>query len=123
MRIIKLSQVPKDPFYGPTPTIGVGTITSQPIVPEGASKNYLIKMVNFNKGARNKFHKHTCDQVLIITQGKGIVANEQGETRVEAGDIVHVQAGEKHWHGATKEDTFSHIYILSADNQTTQLED
>ena len=123
MRIIKLSQVPKDPFYGPTPTIGVGTITSQPIVPEGASKNYLIKMVNFNKSARNKFHKHTCDQVLIITQGKGIVATEQGETRVEAGDIVHVQAGEKHWHGATKDSAFSHIYVMSPDQKITQIED
>ena len=122
MKVIKLSQVPKDPFYGPTPTIGVGTITSQPIVPEGASKNYLMKMVNFNKGARNKFHKHTCDQVLIITQGKGIIATDEGQTIVEAGDIVHVKAGEKHWHGATKDSEFSHIVVTKAESKTTQQE-
>ena len=123
MRVIKIDQVPKDPFYGPTPTIGIGTIKAQTILTEQMSKNYLIKVVHYNKGARNKLHTHTCDQVLIVTEGKGIVATDQGETIVQAGDIVHIPAGEKHWQGATKDDSFSHIFVLSADNQTTQLEE
>ena len=90
MRVIKIDRVPKDPFYGPTPTIGIGTIKAQTILTEQMSKNYLIKVVHYNKGARNKLHTHTCDQVLIVTEGKGIVATEQGETIVQVGDIVHI---------------------------------
>ena len=121
MRVIRLDEVPMEPFYGPTPTIGVGNIKTQPIVTD--SKDYLINMVHFDKRARNKFHKHTCDQVLIVTAGNGVVATDEGEVTVKAGEIIYVPACEKHWHGATKDSEFSHIYILSADNKTTQLED
>ena len=123
MQVMKLSQVPKSPFYGPTPTIGVGTITAQLLVTDKNSKNYIIKMVNFGKGARNKFHKHTCDQVLIVTAGKGVVVTDQGRTIVEPGDIVLVSAGEKHWHGSNGDSEFSHFFVLAADNVTTQLEE
>ncbi len=121
MRVIRLDKVPVEPFYGPTPTIGVGSIETQPILTD--SQNYLIRIVHFGKGARNKFHKHTCDQVLIVTAGNGVVATDKGEVTVTVGEIIHVPAGEKHWHGATKDSEFSHIYILSPDNKTTQLED
>ena len=121
MRVIRLDEVPEEPFYGPTPTIGVGNIKTQPIVTD--SKNYMIRLVHFGKGARNKYHKHTCDQVLIVTTGTGVMATDEGKVTVTAGEIVHVPAGEKHWHGATDDSEFSHIYILSPENKTTQLED
>ncbi|GAH75358.1 unnamed protein product, partial [marine sediment metagenome] len=102
MKVIKIDEVPTEPFHGPTPTMGTGgPITTQPIVTKQMGKNYLIQMVNFSKGARNKFHRHTCDQVLIVTAGTGIVATEQRKVSVGAGDIIHISAGEKHRHGAT----------------------
>ena len=87
------------------------------------SENFSISVVNFGKGARNKFHSHTSDQVLIVTAGTGIVATEQEEQVVGVGDVIHIPAGEKHWHGATKDSEFSHIYVTSIDSKTTQLED
>ena len=124
MKVIKIDEIPIEPFYGPTPTMTTGgPITAQPIVTRQMGKNYLISMVNFSKGARNKFHRHTCDQVLIVTAGTGIVTTEQGEVIVGVGDIIHIPVGEKHWHGATKDSEFSHLYILSPDNETTQLEE
>ncbi len=78
--------------------------------------------MNFGKGVRNKFHTHSGDQVLVVTEGKGIVATDKEEVVVGVGDIIFIPAGEKHWHGATKDSTFSHLYVMPADNKTEQLE-
>ena len=49
--------------------------------------------------------------------------SEQEEREVTTGDIVHIPAGEKHWHGARKESYMTHITVTAKDSQTTQLED
>ena len=49
----------------------------------------------------------------MVTAGSGIVANEQEEREISVGDVVHIQAGEKHWHGAKKDTTLSHITITT----------
>jgi quercetin dioxygenase-like cupin family protein len=95
----------------------------QPIVGPELSKNFLISQVNFGKGVRNKFHSHTIDQVLIVTEGRGIVATDDETVTVGPGDVVFIPAGEKHWHGAAEGATFSHLYVMSPDSKTTQLED
>jgi quercetin dioxygenase-like cupin family protein len=86
------------------------------------SEKLLIMQVNFGLGVRNKFHSHTVEQVLIVTQGKRIVATEKEEISVVPGDVIFIPPGEKHWHGAAKGATFSHLYIMSPDAKTTQLE-
>jgi quercetin dioxygenase-like cupin family protein len=68
-----------------------------------------ISIVNFGAGARNKMHIHTSDQVLFVTAGKGIIATNVAEEVITTGDVVHVSAGEQHWHGATADSAFSHI--------------
>ena len=59
----------------------------------------------------------------MITSGIGIVATEHEEREVTVGDIIHISAGEKHWHGARKESYMSHISIVANKSQTTQLEE
>jgi quercetin dioxygenase-like cupin family protein len=39
------------------------------------------------------------------------------------GDIVLFSAGEKHWHGATEDSEFSHLYFKRIEAKLTQLED
>jgi len=34
-------------------------------------------MVNFGRGVRNKFHSHDYEQILIVIEGKGIIATEK----------------------------------------------
>jgi quercetin dioxygenase-like cupin family protein len=121
MNIIKADLVPKEPATEPLFT--GGKVTRQSLVSREMSRYLNMAIVNFSKGARNKFHTHTSDQALIVTAGKGIVATEQEEKIVRPGDIVFISAGEKHWHGATKDSDFSHIYVVSADTETKQLED
>ena len=49
---------------------------------------------------------------------------EETEKKViTAGDVVLIPAGEKHWHGATEESEFSHIYVTRRGGKVTQLED
>lgn len=121
MQVIKTNEAPKGPVTSPL-FIG-GPVVFQPLVNQQMGKNFEVSQVNFGKGARTKFHSHNSDQVLIVTEGKGIVATEQEELVVKVGDIVHLPADEKHWHGATEDSAFSNISILSTGSDTAQLED
>jgi quercetin dioxygenase-like cupin family protein len=120
MKVIKIAQVARKPQVNPLFT---GPVTMQPIVGTELSRNFLIRQVNFGRGVRNKFHSHSIEQVLIVTEGKGIVATDKEEITVGPGDVIFIPAGEKHWHGAAKGATFSHVYVMSPDSKTTQLED
>jgi len=40
------------------------------------------------------------------------------ERVVSARDVILFQEGEKHWHGATEDSEFSHIYITRGGSQT-----
>jgi len=120
MKVIKIAQVAKEPQ---TSQIFTGPVTAQTIVGTELSKNFYLRQVNFSRGVRNKFHIHTIEQILIVTKGKGIVATDKEEIVVGPGDVIFIPAGEKHWHGATKDATFSHIYVTSPEQKTTQLED
>jgi quercetin dioxygenase-like cupin family protein len=119
MKIVKVSQVPKESSAGPLFT--GPDVTRQVLVPD--SKEFNVNVVNFGKGVRNKFHSHDGEQILIITAGKGIVATEKEEKVVTPGDVILFAAGEKHWHGAAKDSEFSHIYVSRMGNKLTQLEE
>jgi 4-carboxymuconolactone decarboxylase len=60
---------------------------------------------------------------MIVTEGKEIVATDQEVITVVPDDIIFIPAGEKHWHGATHDSPFSHLYVMSPESKTTQLEE
>ncbi len=119
MKIYKMDQVAKEPTKAPMFT---GPVTMQTYVGPELSKRFLIRQVNFERGIRNKFHTHTIEQILIVTEGEGIVATDKEEITVVPGDIIFIPAGEKHWHGAAEGSTFSHLYVMSPESKTTQIE-
>lgn len=121
MKVIRVDDVPKTPVDSPLFT--GKQVSRQPLVTEAMGKYFNLAVVSFGKGVRNKFHTHSSDQVLIVTSGKGIVATEREERAVAVGDVVHIPAGEKHWHGATKGSAFAHLALTAASSKTTQLED
>jgi quercetin dioxygenase-like cupin family protein len=120
MDIVNINKAPKKPLV--TPLFTGEEVTIQPLLAD-EERGYTMSVVNFGKGIRNKFHAHDSDQILIVTAGKGYVATEKEKREVEVGDVIVFQAGEKHWHGATDESTFSHIFIRPKSGKTTQLED
>ncbi len=119
MKVVNPHQVEKEPFISPLFT--GSDVLRQALLPE--STEYEISNVSFGKGVRNKFHAHDAEQILIVTGGKGIIATEERQQVITEGDIVLISAGEKHWHGATKDADFSHIYFFRKGCQLTQIEE
>jgi len=118
MRVVKITDLHKDPLGEAAPipgwTGGSVTRSRQTIIPDGDSENYRCSVVNFSQGASTGWHAHTCDQILVVTDGSGTIANEQGERDITVGDVVHIKAGERHWHGAKANTTLAHITITTA---------
>ena len=119
MKVVTISQIEKEPFH--LPLFTSPEVTRQVLLPE--SKEYEVNMVNFGKEVRNKFHSHSYEQILIVTDGKGIIATDKEEKVITAGDVVFIPANEVHWHGAAADSEFSHIYINSRQTKLTQHED
>jgi quercetin dioxygenase-like cupin family protein len=76
-------------------------------------------VVNFSQGCTTGWHTHNCDQVLIVTSGSGMVATEHEQNEINVGDVVHIKAGERHWHGAKADTTMGHITITAVGSQAT----
>jgi quercetin dioxygenase-like cupin family protein len=93
--------------------IFVGDVTRQPMVTDDNPGLLRVNVVTFHDGARNKLHHHGADQLLVVTEGEGVVATESERLEVHAGDVIHIPAGERHWHGALPGKTFAHISILT----------
>ena len=70
--------------------------------------------VTFEPSVRNNWHIHKADkgggQVLVGVAGRGWY-QEEGKDPVEIlpGTVIHIPANVKHWHGAQKDNWFSHL--------------
>jgi quercetin dioxygenase-like cupin family protein len=120
MKVLKPREIPEQDAASPLFT--GGPVTRQPLVTPEMSDDFNIGIVHFSAGARNKMHTHTSDQVLFVTAGTGIIATETHQEVITVGDVVHIPAEEKHWHGATPHSHFSHIALTAKGSQTTQVE-
>jgi quercetin dioxygenase-like cupin family protein len=110
MRLIRQDETQAVPDRSP---IFVGEVVRQNLVADGEATLLRVTAVTFRDGARNKLHHHECDQVLVVTHGRGIVASEADELHVGPGDVILIPAGERHWHGAEAGNDFTHLSILT----------
>lgn len=79
--------------------------------------------VRFAPGARTTWHTHPRGQVLRVTEGIGRVQRAGGAvTEIRAGDTVHIEPGEVHWHGAAPHSFMTHLVLQEAgpDGITTE---
>ena len=119
MKVVKLKNVPE--VKNDTKLFTAPVTIQTPLEHENSEFN--VGWVHFPDGVGNKFHTHTSNQVLIVTEGKGAIATEKEEVEIEAGDVVHIPAGENHWHGAKDGSSMTHITVLSSDQKLIQTED
>lgn len=75
-----------------------------------------IHNVTFEPGCRNNWHIHHADrgggQILVCVGGYGWYQEEGKPARaLKPGDVVNIQPGVKHWHGARKDAWFSHLSV------------
>jgi len=119
MKVVRTGDLPREPAVSP---LFSGDVFRQVIVDPAESQTFQFSIVNFSAGSRNKFHQHTSDQILIVTEGTGVVATNEEERTVTAGDVVLIHAGENHWHGAPGATPMSHITVTAKDSKTQQNE-
>jgi quercetin dioxygenase-like cupin family protein len=88
-----------------------GPVNRKALIDAKDAGGFGILLVTFGPGARLNFHTHTYEQILYVTEGRGIVATREEEKVVTPGTVVYIAPGEVHWHGATGDSSFSHIAI------------
>ena len=123
MRVLRIHDLPETPMDSATAIPGWtgGTVsrTRQAIIGDGESDNFRSNVVNFGRGATTGWHTHSCDQILVVTGGKGMVAANGEELEITVGDVVHIKAGERHWHGAKADSPMSHITVTVPGSRST----
>ncbi len=82
--------------------------------------------VTFEPGCRNNWHIHHATkgggQMLVAVGGRGYY-QEWGKDPVEInpGDVIHIPANTKHWHGAAPGSWFSHLaFEIEGENTSNE---
>jgi quercetin dioxygenase-like cupin family protein len=83
-----------------------------------APKSVHVLRVSFEPSARTAWHTHPFGQTLHILSGVARL-QKSGEPITEAypGDTVWIEAGERHWHGASAERSMVHIAIQQTNDE------
>jgi quercetin dioxygenase-like cupin family protein len=90
--------------------------------PEGPSR-LRVDTVRFAPGARTVWHRHPFGQVLIVTDGTGLVQRRGGPVRtIRPGDVVRIAADEWHWHGASPGAFMTHLAVQEVAEDGTEAE-
>src|SRR3954469_23570266 len=73
--------------------------------------------VCFECGARSAWHTHPKGQLLVVTEGSGLI-QEWGKPvqRINKGDVIWTPPGVKHWHGADQKNNMTHTAIQESMN-------
>ena len=84
----------------------------------------VVGNVTFEPGCRNWWHIHHAKsgggQMLLVTAGRGYY-QEWGKDaqEIKPGDVIHIPAGVKHWHGAAPDSWFAHLAIEVSGEETS----
>jgi len=102
-----------------------GIVYGDPIVSGEGEAAIRVASVMFHPGARTFWHSHGRGQVLLVTSGEGRVRSAGGDgRRIRAGDVVQVDPGEVHWHGAGPDTYMVHTAVtLGITNWSDEVSD
>ena len=90
-----------------------GNVRIDPLHQAPAPARVGISHVTFEPGARTAWHSHPLGQTFIVTAGSGLVQSwGKPIEKIQPGDVVWSQPGEKHWHGASPTTGMTHISIV-----------
>ena len=88
-----------------------GTVWLYPLATDSLACWSAAK-VTFEAGSHSNWHTHDGKQVLVITEGPGYLKEKGKPIRVlKKGDVVTIEPGVKHWHGATPKGQFVQLVV------------
>jgi 4-carboxymuconolactone decarboxylase len=98
-----------------SPDYFTGTAWVNILVPKDETGTYSIGNVVFEPGCRNNWHTHAAGQILIVTDGSGWY-QEKGKPAksITKGDVVVIPSNTEHWHGASKDNSLTHLAITNS---------
>lgn len=68
--------------------------------------------VTFEPSARSAWHSHPKGQLLIVTDGNGLIQKSGGTAqKIKEGDALWTAPGVKHWHGASADSSLTHVVV------------
>lgn len=111
IQIIPPGQAPKS---GPADYFTGGVSVTSPFKGNGDAR-LGGATVTFQPGARTNWHTHPLGQLLIVTHGIGWVQAEGKPVQaMTPGDTIWIAPGLKHWHGAARDSTMTHVAVAEA---------
>lgn len=103
-----------------------GDVYLDPIFGGQDDSRLVVGLVRFTPAARTNWHSHANGQLLVCTDGAGLVVNRAGTVlQLRSGESVWTPPGEEHWHGGRPDQMMCHYAILDeteAGDATTWLE-
>jgi quercetin dioxygenase-like cupin family protein len=101
-------QGPADRFTGEVFATGISGPADHPA-------RLASAFVRFAPGAHTNWHVHHNGQILHVLSGTALVVTRDGSViRARPGETVRCLPGEEHWHGATPDETMTHLAMVVA---------
>jgi quercetin dioxygenase-like cupin family protein len=114
---MKVSKSTRQTSIGPKDWF-TGTVYIDPLKDADEQSAIGCAHVRFSPGARTAWHTHPKGQTLYVTDGVGLVARRGGKVEeITPGDVVFIEPGEEHWHGAEPGRFMAHVAIQEADEK------
>lgn len=119
MKIVRAREVPSgrrapDQFTG----AAWGDVLHEPGDGEQGSR---VNLVLFAPGGRTWWHRHSAGQSIYVTGGAGFIKTEGSPGReIAPGDLVVVEPGEWHWHGAVPNHFVLHLTVNPGNEASTE---
>ena len=90
-----------------------GDVYLNSIATSDDTSRLVVGLVRFTPGARTNWHCHANGQLLVCTDGAGLVVSRDGTVlSLQAGESVWTPGGEEHWHGGRADQMMCHYAIL-----------
>ena len=95
-----------------------GVFQAQTLTPR-RDQGLRASRFSYEPGARSHWHTHDGEQALYVVGGRGVLGREGEPARhLEPGAWVHVEPGERHWHGAVADNVFVHLAVTATGGTT-----
>jgi len=70
---------------------------------------FSVATVHFTPGSRNAWHSHAAGQMLLCTEGVGLVVTDDEVVVLRPGVTVWTPPNQRHWHAAAPDHYMTHL--------------
>ena len=89
-----------------------GVVWQDPIIEAAEPARVRALKVSFEPSARTVWHTHPLGQTLYVLSGVGLVGlRNKAPELIKSGDTIWIPPGEEHWHGASANNSMTHVAI------------